>query len=96
MSRYEYDRYDPLAKVRNWTTADDKSRQQIHYFHCDQIGTDPHAFKADYVGKKQSDNKSYWYIAGLSVVAVVAIVSPLDGPLGDVAAIGALSGALSQ
>lgn len=35
-------------------------------------------------------------IAGLSVVAVVAIVSPLDGPLGDVAAIGALSGALSQ
>lgn len=41
--------------------------------------------------KKQSDNKNYWYIAGLSVVAVVAIVSPLDGPLGDVAAIGALS-----
>ena len=116
----------------------------------DQIGTDPHAFKADYVGKrvvsyydvykqnktgelllrrknssefirigiggdddlppptapakkcsstqgkKQSDNKNYWYIAGLSFVAVVAIVSPLDGPLGDVAAIGALSGALSQ
>lgn len=47
-------------------------------------------------GKKQSDNKNYWYIAGLSVVAVVAIVSSLDGPLGDVAAIGALSGALSQ
>ena len=47
-------------------------------------------------GKKQSDNKNYWYIAGLSVVAVVAIVSPLDGPLGDVAAIGVLSGALSQ
>ena len=116
----------------------------------DQIGSDPHAFKADYVGKravshydiykqnktgelllrrknssefirtgsgcdddlppptapvkkcsstqgkKQSDNKNYWYIVGLSVVAVVAIVSPLDGPLGDVAAIGALSGALSQ
>ena len=47
-------------------------------------------------GKKRSDNKNYWYIAGLTVVAVVAIVSPLDGPLGDVAAIGALSGALSQ
>ena len=62
----------------------------------DQTGTDPHAFKADYVGKKQSDNKNYWYIVGLSVVAVVAIVSPLDGPLGDVAAIGALGGALSQ
>ena len=116
----------------------------------DQIGSDPHAFKADYVGKravsqydvykqyktgvlllrrknssefirigigcdddlppptapakkcssaqgkKQSDNKNYWYIAGLSFVAVVAIVSPLDGPLGDVVAIGALSGALSQ
>lgn len=93
----------------------------------DQIGTDPHAFIVDYVGKravsyydvykqnktgelllrrknssefirtgsgcdddlppptapvkkcsstqgkKQSDNKNYWYIAGLSVVAVVAI-----------------------
>lgn len=39
---------------------------------------------------------NYWYIAGLSVVAVVVIVSPLDGPLGDVTAIGALSGALSQ
>ena len=116
----------------------------------DQIGTDPHVFKADYVGKravshydvykqnktgelllrrkissefirtgigcdddlppptvpakkcpstqgkKRSDNKNYWYIAGLSVVVVVAIVSPLDGPLGDVATIGALSGALSQ
>ena len=55
--RYTYlytdpDSYDPLAKVRNWTTADDESRQQTHYFHCDQIGTDPHAFKADYVGKR--------------------------------------------
>lgn len=46
--------------------------------------------------EKQSDNKNYWFIAGLSVVVVVAIVSPLDGPLGDVATIGALSGALSQ
>lgn len=46
--------------------------------------------------EKRSDNKNYWFIAGLSVVVVVAIVSPLDGPLGDVATIGALSGALSQ
>ena len=38
MYRYEYDRYAPLAKVRNWTTADDESRQQTHYFHCAQIG----------------------------------------------------------
>ena len=30
--------HDPLAQVRNWTTADDESRQQTHYFHCDQIG----------------------------------------------------------
>lgn len=116
----------------------------------DKIGTDPHAFKADYVGKravshydvykqnktgelllrrkkssefirigigcdddlpsptapakkcsstqgkKQSANKNYWFIAGLSVVVVVAIVSPLDGYLGDVATIGALSDTLSQ
>ena len=116
----------------------------------DKIGTDPHAFKADYVGKravshydvykqnktgelllrrknssefirtgigcdddlppptapetkcsstqakKRSDNKNYWYIAGLAVVAAVAIVSPLDGPFGDAAALGALGSALSQ
>ncbi|MEZ7625788.1 RHS domain-containing protein [Streptococcus sp. 27098_8_148] len=30
--------HDPLAQVRNWTTADDENRQQTHYFHCDQIG----------------------------------------------------------
>ena len=34
----QYDSYDPLAKVRNWITADGESRQQTHYFHCDQIG----------------------------------------------------------
>ncbi|WP_418031427.1 RHS repeat-associated core domain-containing protein [Neisseria polysaccharea] len=41
--RYTYlytdqDSYEPLAQVRNWTTADGESRQQIHYFHCNQIG----------------------------------------------------------
>ena len=41
--RYTYlytdqDSYEPLAQVRNWTTEDGESRQQIHYFHCDQIG----------------------------------------------------------
>ena len=46
--------------------------------------------------KKRSDNKNYWYIAGLAVVAAVAIVSPLDGPFGDAAALGALGSALSQ
>ena len=46
--------------------------------------------------KKRSDNKNYWYIAGLTVIAVVAIVSPLDGPFGDTAALGALGSALSQ
>ena len=38
VSRYEYDRYDPLAQVRDWTIEDGESRQQTHYFHCDQIG----------------------------------------------------------
>ena len=36
------DSYDPLAKVRNWTTEGGESRQQthyFHYFHYDQIGT---------------------------------------------------------
>ena len=41
--RYTYlytdpDSYEPLAQVRNWTTEDGESRQQTHYFHCDQIG----------------------------------------------------------
>ena len=41
--RYTYlytdqDSYEPLAQVRNWTTEDGESHQQIHYFHCDQIG----------------------------------------------------------
>ena len=30
--------YDPLAQVHDWTTEDGESRQQTHYFHCDQIG----------------------------------------------------------
>jgi len=30
------DSYDSLAQVRNWSTADGESRQQTHYFHCDQ------------------------------------------------------------
>ena len=30
--------YNPLAQVRDWTTEDGESRQQTHYFHCDQIG----------------------------------------------------------
>ena len=41
--RYTYiyadqESYEPLAQVRDWTTKDGESRQQIHYFHCDQIG----------------------------------------------------------
>ena len=32
------DSYEPLAQVRNWTNEDGESRQQTHYFHCDQIG----------------------------------------------------------
>lgn len=26
------------AQVHNWTNEDGESRQQTHYFHCDQIG----------------------------------------------------------
>ena len=41
--RYTYiytdqESYEPLAQVRDWTTEDGENRQQIHYFHCDQIG----------------------------------------------------------
>ena len=30
--------YEPLAQVRDWTTAEGESKQEINYFHCDQIG----------------------------------------------------------
>ena len=30
--------YEPLAQVRDWTTAEGENRQQTRYFHCDQIG----------------------------------------------------------
>ena len=30
--------YEPLAQVRDWTTAEGENRHQTHYFHCDQIG----------------------------------------------------------
>ena len=41
--RYTYiytapDSYEPLAQVHNRTNGEGESRQQIHYFHCDQIG----------------------------------------------------------
>ena len=32
------DSYEPLAQVSNWTNEGGENRQQIHYFHCDQIG----------------------------------------------------------
>ena len=34
----QYDSYASLAQVCNWTNEDCESRQQIHYFHCNQIG----------------------------------------------------------
>lgn len=34
----QYDSYDSLAQVRNWTNEDGESCQQTHYSHCDQIG----------------------------------------------------------
>ena len=41
--RYTYiytdpDSYEPLALVHNRTNEEGESRQQTHYFHCDQIG----------------------------------------------------------
>ena len=33
----QYDSYEPLAQVRNWTNEDGESRQRTHYFHCNQI-----------------------------------------------------------
>ena len=41
--RYTYiytdsDNYEPLAQIRDWTNEDGESRQQTHYFQCDQIG----------------------------------------------------------
>ena len=41
--RYTYiyadqESYEPLAQVRDWTTEDGESKQEINYFHCDQIG----------------------------------------------------------
>ena len=40
-TRFEYvdpDSYEPLAQVRDWTTEEGESKQEINYFHCDQIG----------------------------------------------------------
>ena len=40
--RYTYltdpDSYEPLAQVRNHTNTEGESKQEIYYFHCDQIG----------------------------------------------------------
>jgi len=33
-----YGTHEPLAQVRDLTTAEGESQQQIHYFHCVQIG----------------------------------------------------------
>ena len=32
------DFYNPLAQIRDWTTAEGQSRQQSYYFHCYQVG----------------------------------------------------------
>ena len=40
-TRFEYvdpDSYEPLAQVRDWTTEEGESKQEINYFHCDHIG----------------------------------------------------------
>ena len=35
---HRFRRLPLLVQVRDWTTKDGESRQQTHYFHCDQIG----------------------------------------------------------
>ena len=35
---FQYNSYDPLAQVHNHTIAEGESKQEIQYFHCDQIG----------------------------------------------------------
>ena len=52
--RYTYlytdpDSYEPLAQVHNHTNAEGESRQQIYYFHCDQIGI-PREIRLDRMG----------------------------------------------
>ena len=34
----DQDSYEPLAQVRDWTNREGESKQEINYFHCDQIG----------------------------------------------------------
>nr|WP_249025298.1 RHS repeat-associated core domain-containing protein [Neisseria canis] len=34
----DQDSYEPLAQIRDWTDIEGESKQQTHYFHCDQIG----------------------------------------------------------
>ncbi|MDO1511027.1 MULTISPECIES: RHS repeat domain-containing protein, partial [unclassified Neisseria] len=34
----DQDNYEPLAQIHNYTNTEKESRQEINYFHCDQIG----------------------------------------------------------
>ncbi len=44
-----YGTHEPLAQVCDLTTAEGESQQQIHYFHCDQIGI-PREIRLDRMG----------------------------------------------
>ncbi|WP_244963466.1 RHS repeat-associated core domain-containing protein [Neisseria wadsworthii] len=34
----DQDSYEPLAQIHNYTNTESESRQEVNYFHCDQIG----------------------------------------------------------
>nr|WP_249025297.1 DUF6883 domain-containing protein [Neisseria canis] len=34
----DQDSYEPLAQIHNYTNTESESKQEINYFHCDQIG----------------------------------------------------------
>ena len=69
----QYDSYDSLTQVRNWTNVDGESRQQthfFHFFHCDQIGITREMTDKDgnlvwfgnYTdwGRLKKDGRAYW------------------------------------
>lgn len=68
----QYDSYDSLAQVRNWTNEDGEIRQQTHYSHCDQIGIPRETTNKDgnllwfgnYTGwgRLKKDERVYWNV----------------------------------
>ncbi len=74
----QYDSYDSLTQVRNWTNADGESRQQthfFHFFHCDQIGI-PREMSASigmYINRSDCKTSKYFDDQVLTMLAVYMI-----------------------